>query len=186
MHQKMLLQTKGSRWLRLVAVLLAIAMGTAAAIASAGLALATPDLQPKTTHDVQGRENCLTCHPVGSGGVKPSPSSHASYTNATCLGCHPAGVAAAAQPAAEPTAKPEQPAAEATAEPSQPVAEPTCRGKDGANRRPRHGRTRSGGGSSGAQAHHPPSRGQRELHDVPSGGGRSKRPAGRPLRPHRR
>jgi len=74
----------------LVGGLAAVAIGVAIAVATFGLAVAAPELQPKTTHDVQGREDCLICHQVG-GGVKPSPSNHAAYTNAMCLGCHPAG-----------------------------------------------------------------------------------------------
>jgi predicted CXXCH cytochrome family protein len=110
MHQKTLLQTRRSRWLRLVAVLLVMATGAAAVIASTAPVLATPDFQPKTTHAVEGRENCLMCHPVGSGGALPSPSDHAPYSNATCLGCHPAVAAETAAPATEPAAPAAAPA----------------------------------------------------------------------------
>ncbi|MHB0870925.1 MAG: cytochrome c3 family protein [Chloroflexota bacterium] len=87
------------------------------AFAFAGLALAETNLQPKTTHQVQGRENCLMCHPVG-GGAKPSPANHAAYGNAMCLGCHPAGSAAAppAEPAAPPAASPVSPSQPAPAQ----------------------------------------------------------------------
>jgi hypothetical protein len=125
MHAKTLLQTKGSRWPRLLAALaLVVAAGSATIFAFPGPVQATPDLQPKTTHPVQGRENCLMCHQVG-GGVKPSPASHSSYTNAMCLGCHPTGDAAAASaqpnPQAE-SAKSTDPAAPAQPQQSQPAS----------------------------------------------------------------
>lgn len=124
MQAKTLLQTMGSRWPRwLAALALVIAAGVATVVALPGPVQAAPDLQPKTTHAVQGRENCLTCHPVG-GGAKPSPASHSAYTNAMCLGCHPAGDAAAAPaPAAQPKpqAEPTKAAAPAVA-PAAPVA----------------------------------------------------------------
>ena len=126
MRARMLLRTKMSAEASLALALAVVAAATA--IAFTGTALAERALQPKTTHDVQGREDCLSCHPVG-GGVKPSPASHASYSNSMCLGCHPAG-AAAAQPA-PPTAAPAQPAAAppapSTAPPtSQPTAPPAA------------------------------------------------------------
>ena len=62
------------------------------------------------------------CHKAG--GVKPFPTSHASYTNSTCLTCHKAAAAAQpTQPAGQPTkaaATPAQPTV--TRPPSQPGA----------------------------------------------------------------
>ncbi len=105
MLAKMRLRTKGSVESRLAVALAIVAVAVATAFALTGPALAEPVQQLKTTHDVQGREDCLVCHPVG-GGVKPSPANHASYTNAMCLGCHPAGSAAAPAPAAKPASEP--------------------------------------------------------------------------------
>lgn len=116
MQAKMLLRTKRSVESRLAVALAVMSTVVAVAFAFSGLALAEPNQQPKTTHDVQGRENCLTCHPVG-GGVKPSPANHASYSNTMCLGCHPAGGSATA---AQPAAAPAQPTA-APAAPAQPA-----------------------------------------------------------------
>lgn len=41
---------------------------------------------PPITHDIAGREQCLTCH--GTRGVQSVPDSHTGFTNATCTGCH--------------------------------------------------------------------------------------------------
>ncbi len=128
MRAMMLRQTTRSVESRLVAALTVMAAAIAMAFAFAVPALAEPNLQPKTTHDVTGRENCLTCHPVG-GGVKPSPANHAGYGNAMCLGCHPAGGAASAppKPAAPKTPEPASPAQPAPAPanaPAAPAAQP--------------------------------------------------------------
>jgi predicted CXXCH cytochrome family protein len=132
MHQKTLLETRRSRWLRLVAVLLVMAAGAAAVFASTAPVLATPDFQPKTTHAVEGRENCLMCHPVGSGGALPSPSDHAPYGNATCLGCHPAVAAEAAAPAAPTGAAPAPATTQAPAAPggAMPTTHPVAGRED--------------------------------------------------------
>ncbi|MGE5617815.1 MAG: cytochrome c3 family protein [Sphingomonadaceae bacterium] len=119
MRARMLPRTTRSVESRLAVALAVMAAALAATFAIAGPALAEPNLQPKTTHEIQGRENCLTCHPVG-GGAKPSPASHAAYDNTTCLGCHPAASAAPAP------AKPEaRPPSEPRPEPAQPQAPPT-------------------------------------------------------------
>lgn len=63
------------------------------------IAYAAPLEQAKpTTHPVEGRESCLTCHQAG-GGIKPAPADHAGRPNESCLACHKPA-AGAAQPAA--------------------------------------------------------------------------------------
>lgn len=126
MQAKMLLRTKRSVERRLAVALAVVAVAVAIAFAFIGMALAEPNQQPKTTHELQGRENCLTCHPVG-GGVKPSPANHASYSNATCLGCHPvagAAPAAAAKPPAQPTTPPAEPSRPASPAVQAPAPSP--------------------------------------------------------------
>lgn len=54
---------------------------------------------PDITHTLEGRADCVLCHQTG--GTKPVPASHASYTNQLCLSCHKA--ASAAQPTPQPT-----------------------------------------------------------------------------------
>lgn len=74
-------------------------------------ALAAPPGQPKpTTHPVEGRENCLTCHQPGAG-MKPSPADHAGRPNDGCLACHRSQDSAPAKPVA-------------ATEPSPPTAAP--------------------------------------------------------------
>ena len=71
------------------------------------MAYAAPLEQVKpTTHPVEGRENCLTCHQAG-GGIKPAPADHAGRPSESCLGCHKP--AAAAAPAAQPAPAEGQP-----------------------------------------------------------------------------
>jgi predicted CXXCH cytochrome family protein len=57
-------------------------------------------------HTLDGRQDCLLCHKAGGAATAP-PASHASYTSSMCLNCHK--VAAATQPAAQPTAAPVAP-----------------------------------------------------------------------------
>ncbi len=126
MHAKSLHKTMGSVEGRLLAALVVFTIGVVMAFAFAGAALAEPSLQPKTTHPIQGREDCTVCHQPG-GGVRPSPANHSAYSNAMCQGCHPAGTAAEpAAPAAPPTqpvpATQPAPAAQPTPAPQQPPA----------------------------------------------------------------
>lgn len=73
---------------------------TAIIMLSQAAAYAAPMEQAKATpHPAEGRENCLSCHPVGSGGVKAAPADHEGRANETCLMCHATGSAAPAQPA---------------------------------------------------------------------------------------
>jgi hypothetical protein len=74
----------------------------APAKAAAPAPAATGGIKP-TTHPVSGRENCLSCHPIGGGGIKPTPSSHVGRGNETCVTCHrpEAGTATKAALAAE-------------------------------------------------------------------------------------
>ncbi len=41
---------------------------------------------PVIPHNIEGRENCLSCH--GESGTKPYPTDHAGRTNDTCTICH--------------------------------------------------------------------------------------------------
>lgn len=133
MQAKVLHKTKGSVEGRLLAAMAAVAAGVVIAFAFAGAASAEPSLQPKTTHPVQGREDCQSCHQPG-GGVKPSPANHAAYSNAMCLGCHQPAAAAPADPAAptppakqsEPTAQPVPSTQPAVSPQPPPPAQPTA------------------------------------------------------------
>ena len=86
------------------------------------IAYAAPLEQAKpTTHPVEGRESCLTCHQAG-GGIKPAPADHAGRPNESCLACHKpaAGAAQPASPAqgqqgAQPAAPAQTPRATQTA-----------------------------------------------------------------------
>jgi hypothetical protein len=42
---------------------------------------------PQIPHPLEGRDQCLACHNP-SGGIKPAPSSHASFENEFCRSCH--------------------------------------------------------------------------------------------------
>jgi hypothetical protein len=59
---------------------------------------ATAAAPPGVSHDLAGREKCLTCHKVGPNvgkrGGTDVPASHAAYKDTGCLGCHRALVAA--------------------------------------------------------------------------------------------
>ena len=130
------LRTPRPRRPRLIATLAAMLAGVAISFLFIGSSLAAPALQPKTTHPVQDRENCLSCHPV-EGGVKASPASHSAYKNEMCIGCHPAAQAAPQAPASQPSAPAQpstpsqqaspapQPAVDAPAQPG-PAASPSC------------------------------------------------------------
>jgi hypothetical protein len=69
---------------------------------------------PVIPHALEGREDCLVCHAIGSG-MKPAPADHEGRTKETCRACHQ--VASGAAPAAE------TPTATATVTPT--VAAPT-------------------------------------------------------------
>ncbi len=88
---------------------------------------AAPSEQAKpTTHPVEGREKCSTCHQPGVG-MKPAPADHGGRADATCVACHQAaaaapapaaGAAPAAQPAAQQQATPAQQQADTPAQPA--------------------------------------------------------------------
>jgi hypothetical protein len=103
----MTLREYGSQARVVAGLLLAMAMALAALLASATMAQATPGFQQQTPHPVEGMENCVSCHPAGTGGVIPSPDEHANYGNDSCLGCHPVVQAEPAEPA--PGAPPDAP-----------------------------------------------------------------------------
>lgn len=44
----------------------------------------------KISHPVEGREDCIMCHPAGSGGAKAAPADHEGKANETCQMCHKA------------------------------------------------------------------------------------------------
>ena len=69
---------------------------------------------PLIPHTLEGREDCLVCHAIGSG-MKPAPADHEGRTKETCRACHQ--VASGAAPAEE------TPTATATVTPT--VAAPT-------------------------------------------------------------
>jgi hypothetical protein len=48
---------------------------------------APPALAPSISHSLEGREDCLLCHAVGSQ-VRPAPDDHAQRDNDTCQTCH--------------------------------------------------------------------------------------------------
>jgi len=45
------------------------------------------NLTPPISHDLDGRENCLTCHDL-AGKIKPAPCNHVDYVNEQCVLCH--------------------------------------------------------------------------------------------------
>jgi len=67
-------------------------------------------------HPLEGREDCLICHAVGSG-VKPAPPDHEGRTSDLCQACH--------KPAATPTPASGRPTNTPTPTPAQPVSTPT-------------------------------------------------------------
>lgn len=88
--------------------------------------------QPGIPHTLEGRSACTGCHTVGGAGVGAPggtglAASHQGRTDTTCTGCHQA---AAAAPAAQPTATaaPAKPAAQPTptVAPAAPAAQPTA------------------------------------------------------------
>jgi hypothetical protein len=112
------LATRRSRGLLVAALITAC---TAVIMLGQMSAYAAPaQLASPTPHPAEGRENCLSCHPVGGGSALASPADHSGRANETCLMCHqlqgaaPAAASAPAQPATQATA-PAQPAIQATA-----------------------------------------------------------------------
>ncbi len=65
-------------------------LGGILSFAGAAVVLAAPRFQagPAIPHPVEGREACLTCHPLEGEGDLVLPESHAGRTEETCLACH--------------------------------------------------------------------------------------------------
>ena len=80
---------------------------------------------PLIPHALEGREDCLVCHAVGSG-MKPAPADHEGRTKETCRACHQ--VASDVAPAEE------TPAATATITPTVAAPTPTATASPSATR----------------------------------------------------
>jgi len=53
-----------------------------------GIAAVAP---PAILHEVDGKEDCLTCHKIGTAGAPRVPDNHNGLPSATCLSCHVQG-----------------------------------------------------------------------------------------------
>jgi len=70
----------------------ALAAPKDAAAPKASSSSATAGSPPGISHELTGRETCLTCHKVGPNvgkrGGTDMPASHGAYKDTGCLGCH--------------------------------------------------------------------------------------------------
>ena len=53
-----------------------------------GIAAVAP---PAIQHEVEGKEDCLTCHKIGTAGAPRVPDNHSGLPSAICLSCHVQG-----------------------------------------------------------------------------------------------